>query len=62
MLTHLYGTQKESKELQVPNQMVSLEDWGIKRRNWKDGALTVIAPIEGTPAWIRAGMKAKDIF
>ncbi len=50
---------KESKELQVQTNG-EFGGLGISV-GMKDGALTVIAPIEGTPA-DKAGMKAKDII
>jgi carboxyl-terminal processing protease len=50
---------KESKELQVQTDG-EFGGLGISV-GMKDGALTVIAPIEGTPA-DKAGMKAKDII
>jgi len=50
---------KESKELQVQTNG-EFGGLGISV-GMKDGALTVIAPIEGTPA-DKAGMKSKDII
>ncbi|HIO96259.1 MAG TPA: S41 family peptidase, partial [Campylobacterales bacterium] len=64
MLTNLdahssFMDAKESKELQVQTNG-EFGGLGISV-GMKDGALTVIAPIEGTPA-DKAGMKSKDII
>jgi carboxyl-terminal processing protease len=54
-----YMTPEEMKELQIDTQG-SFSGVGIEL-TLKDGALTVVAPIDGTPAF-RAGIQSRDVI
>jgi carboxyl-terminal processing protease len=55
-----YMTPEEMKELQIDTQG-AFTGVGIELTLSKDGALTVVAPIDGTPAF-RAGIQSRDVI